>query len=107
MFGPLLVLLVLKKTFEVHSDAFGDSLGIVLSQANHPIAYENCQLQPQEKSLGIYEKELLAMIHALDSWKHYLLGTPFIIRTDHHSIKYLMNQTKLLDKQMRWANFLS
>ena len=46
------------------------------------------------------------MIHALDTWKHYLLGTPFIIRTEHQSIKYFMTQTKLSDKQMRWANFL-
>ena len=47
------------------------------------------------------------MMHALDSWKHYLLGNPFIIRTDHQSLKYFMTQTKLSDKQMRWANFIS
>ena len=64
-------------------------------------------MQPQERLLGIYEKELLVVIRDLDSWKHYLLGTPFIIRTDHQSIKYFMTQTKILDKQMRWANFLS
>ena len=47
------------------------------------------------------------MMHALDSWKHYLLGNPFIIRMDHQSLKYFMTQTKLSDKQMRWANFIS
>ena len=47
------------------------------------------------------------MIHALDTWKHYLLGTPLIIRIDHQSIKYFMTHTKLSNKQMRWANFLS
>ena len=46
--GPLLVLLDLKNTFEVHCDALGDSLGAVLSQERHPIAYESHQLQPQE-----------------------------------------------------------
>ena len=107
MLDPLLVLPDLSKTFEVHCDAFGDSLGDVLSQEGHPIAYESRRLQPQESSLGIYEKELLAIIHALDAWKHYLLGTPFIIKTDHQSIKYFMTQTKLSDKQMRWENFLS
>ena len=40
MFGPLLVLLDLKKTFEVYCDASGDSLGDVLSQEGHLIAYE-------------------------------------------------------------------
>ena len=64
-------------------------------------------MHEHEKSLGIYEKELLAVIHALDSWKHYLLGTAFVIHTDHQSIKYFMTQTKLSEKQMRWANFLS
>ena len=101
MSGPLLILLDLKKTLEVHCDASGNSLGVVLSQEGHPIAYESCHLQSQEWSLGIYEKELSAVIHALDTWKHYLLGTPFIIRTDHQSLKYFMTQTKLFDKQMR------
>ena len=56
--------------------------------------------------LGIYEKELLAVIHSLDAWKHYLLGTPFVIHTDHQNIRYFMTQSKLSQKQMRWANFL-
>ena len=46
-------------------------------------------------------------MHALDTWKHYLLGSPFVLRTDHQSLKYFLTQTKLSDKQMRWANFLS
>ena len=67
MSGPLLVLPDLKKTFEVHIDALCDSLGAVLSQKGHPRAYERCQLQPQEPLLGIYKKELIDVIHALDS----------------------------------------
>ena len=46
-------------------------------------------------------------MHALATWKHYLLGTPIVLRTDHQSLKYFLTQTKLSDKQMRWANFLS
>ena len=107
MSQPLLVLPDLKKPFEVYCDASDDSIGVVLSQEGHPTAYESRRLHDQEKNLGIYEKELLAVIHALDSWKHYLLGTAFVIHTDHQSIKYFMTQTKLSEKQMRWANFLS
>ena len=93
------------KPFEVNCDASGECLGAVLLQEGHAIAYESRRFHPQEQVLGIYEKELLAVMHALDSWKHYLLGNPFIIRTDHQSLKYFMTQTKLFDKQMRWANF--
>ena len=107
MSQPLLVLPDLKKPFEVHCDASKDYLGDVLLQEGHPIAYESRHLQTTKHSLGIYEKKLLAIIHALDSWKHYLLGIAFVILTDHQSIKYFITQTKLSEKQMRWANFLS
>ncbi|MCO5587928.1 hypothetical protein L7F22_041881 [Adiantum nelumboides] len=98
---PVLALPDLSKPFEVQCDACGDCLGTVLLQEGHAIAYESCRLSSDEQILGIYEKELLAVLHALDSWKHYLLGTPFILRTDHQSLKYFMTQTKLSDKQMR------
>ncbi|MCO5574932.1 hypothetical protein L7F22_028727 [Adiantum nelumboides] len=104
---PVLALPDLSKPFEVQCDACGDCLGAVLLQEGHAIAYESRRLSSDEQILGIYEKELLAILHALDSWKHYLLGTPFILRMDHQSLKYFMTQTKLSDKQMRWANFLS
>ncbi|MCO5604146.1 hypothetical protein L7F22_058306 [Adiantum nelumboides] len=104
---PVLVLPDLSKPFEVQCDACGDCLGAVLLQEGHTIAYESRRLSSDEQILGIYEKELLAVLHALNSWKHYLLGIPFILRTDHQSLKYFMTQTKLSDKQMRWANFLS
>ena len=107
MTKPVLILPNLRKPFEVHCDASGDCLGTVLLQEGHAIAYESHRLHPQEKILGIYEKELLVVMHALESWKHYLLGNPFIIQTDHQSLKYFMTQTKLMDKKMRWANFIS
>ena len=107
MTKPLLIIPSLKKPFEVQCDACGESLGAVLLQERHPVAYESRRLNSQEQVLGVYEKELLAVIHALSSWKHYLLGTPFILRTDHQSLRYFMTQTMLSEKQVRWANFLS
>jgi len=104
---PVLILPDLSKPFEVQCDACGDCLGAVLLQEGLAIAYESRRLNEHEKNLGIYEKELLAILHALDSWKHYLLGTPFILRSDHQSLKYFLTQTKMSDKQMRWANILS
>ena len=59
MFAPLLILLDLTKTFEFHCDASSDSLGAVLSQEGHPIAYESHCLQPQEQYLAIHKKNHL------------------------------------------------
>lgn len=39
-------------------------------------------LQDAGKKLQVYEKELLAVIHALSNWKHYLLGGDFIVQID-------------------------
>ena len=50
----------------------GHSLGAVLMQDGHVVAYESRILLPTEKSLHVYEKELLAVLHALSTWKHYL-----------------------------------
>ena len=89
---PVLILPDLTKPFEVHCDACGSCLRVVLLQEGHAIAYKSRRLHPKEEILGIYEKELLAILHALDSWKHYLLGTPFILKNDHQSLKYFMTR---------------
>ena len=80
----------LPKPFEVQCDTCGHSLGAVLLQEGHAIAYESRILNDCKKNLGIYEKELLAILHALNTWKHYLLGTPFILCMDHKSLNYFL-----------------
>ncbi|MCO5562252.1 hypothetical protein L7F22_015877 [Adiantum nelumboides] len=80
---PILELFDLSEPFEAHCNASGDCLGVVLLQEGHPIAYESYHLHSNEQALGIYEIELLAILQALDTWKNYFLGMPFIIRTDH------------------------
>lgn len=58
-------------------------------QGKGPIAYfSNVQTQ----ALSTYEKELLALVTAVQKWRHYLQGSPFIRKTDHVSLKYLLEQ---------------
>ncbi|MCO5593599.1 hypothetical protein L7F22_047614 [Adiantum nelumboides] len=91
----------------VQCDACGSSIGAVLMQDGHVIAYESKVLRGPEKHMQIYEEELLAVIHVLESWKHYLLGADFTVQTDHQSLRYFLTQAKLLEKHLSWANFLS
>ncbi|MCO5608448.1 hypothetical protein L7F22_062658 [Adiantum nelumboides] len=60
-----------------------------------------------EMTAHIYEKELLAVIHALTQWRHYLLGADFTVSSDHQCLRYFLSQKQLSEKQMRWANILS
>lgn len=41
-------------------------------------------------SLSTYEKELLALVVAVKKWRPYLLGRPFVIKIDDHSLKYML-----------------
>jgi hypothetical protein len=57
--------------------------------------YSQC-LGPKTDAMSVYEKEALAILHALKKWHHYFLGNMVIIKTDQHALKYLGRQ-RLLD----------
>jgi hypothetical protein len=72
MTTPLvLYLLALDKLFVVETDAFMVGIGVVLIQDGHPIAYISKSLGPKQQAMSIYEKEMLAILHAVNKWKQY------------------------------------
>ena len=68
------------KTIIFECDASGTGLGIVLMQDKYPIAFESWKLKPSEQTKSTYDKEMLAIIHALVKWKQYLFGAEFLVR---------------------------
>ena len=56
--------------------------------------------------LSVYEKELVALVFAVTKWKHYLVGNHFIIRTDHKSLKFLLEQRLTTTAQYKWLTKL-
>ncbi|GJT68047.1 putative mitochondrial protein [Tanacetum coccineum] len=87
--------------FVVETDASGLSIGVVLQQNGHPIAFISKTLSPKHQSLSTYEKEFLAVIQALDKWRGYLLDRHFIIKTNHFSLRYLMDQRVTTPPQVK------
>lgn len=75
----------------------------------HPVAFYSKNLCPAECNYEIYDKELLAIINGLETWKADLECTdiPIKIFTDHKSLEYFMETKKLTRRQVRWANTLA
>ena len=46
------------------------------------------------------------MVHALKIWRHYLLGNPIHIYSDHKSLKYIFTQSELNLRQRRWLELI-
>ena len=77
-------------------------IGAVLQQEGHPIAYLSKTLSPKHQSLSTYEKEFLVVLMALNKWKGYLLDRHFKIKTDHFSLKFLLDQRLTTPFQAKW-----
>ncbi|KAJ3699288.1 hypothetical protein LUZ61_002993 [Rhynchospora tenuis] len=90
--APVLVLPDYAKQFVIETDASALGMGAVLMQENRPVAFLSKSLGLKNQALSTYEKELLALFTAVKKWKHYLIGQPFIIRTDQISLKHLLEQ---------------
>jgi len=90
--APVLTLPDFSKTFVLETDACDYGLGVVLSQEGKPVAYFSKSLSSKHLGLSIYEKEYLAILMAVEKWRHYLKQEQFIIQTDHESLKYLLDQ---------------
>eukprot|EP00253_Pinus_taeda_P017248 PITA_17248 len=81
---------------EISSDASDTAIGAVLGQEEdrkpYAIYYISKNLSPAELNYTITEKEFLAVIHAVNKFKHYITGYHVILYTDHSAIKYLANK---------------
>jgi hypothetical protein len=93
------------------TDASDVALGAVLSQIQNgeekPIAYFSRTLQKAERNYCVTRRELLGVRDAIRHFKHYIYGTNFTVRTDHSSLKWLINYKDPQDQVARWLLELS
>ena len=89
---PILAMPDFPKPFTIESDSCGNGLGAILLQDEHPIAFTNKALSGKNLAASTYEKEMMAILHAVQKWQPCLLGNYFCIKTYHHSLKYSLEQ---------------
>lgn len=91
--------------FILDTDASDVGLSGVLSQVvegvERPIAFASRRIQPAERAWHIREKEALAIIWSLETFRHFLIGSRFSVRTDHKPLRVLKEANK--GRLERWA----
>lgn len=55
------------------------------------------------QALSIYEKEMLAVLLAVKKWYAYMVGRPFLICTDHQSLRFLAYREAITPYHQKWV----
>ena len=113
--APILAHFDYEKECIVETDASDNASAGVLSQYNsengklHPVAFFSRKHSAQEINYEIYDKELLAIIKALEEWRPMLegAGLPIKVLTNHRNLQYFMTTKQLSRRQARWSEYLS
>ena len=92
-------------------DASKVAIGAIMlqdqGQGMKPCAYISKRLNDKQASWGPYELELFAVTYMLKQWRPYLLGSEFVIKTDHSPLTHFHSQERLTDKLIRQLDFIS
>jgi len=113
--APVLISPQDSEPFRIEADSSDFATRAVLSQQSatdgkwHPVAFYSKSLSSVERNYEIHDKEMLAIIHALEEWRHFLEGAthPVEIWTNHKNLEYFMMAKKLNCHQARWSLHLA
>ena len=86
--------------------AIGAVLGQKVDKAPLVIYYASRTLYDAQLNYTTTEKELLAIIFALEKFRSYLLGSKVIVYTDHAALKYLLSKKDARPRLIRWILLL-
>ena len=100
--------------FRLITDASDFAISAVLEQPDeinrwHPVAFLSKSMTDAERNYDIHDKELLAIICSLETYRHYLQGAQHRVEiwTDHNNLTYFTTKQKLTQRQARWSLELS
>lgn len=79
-------------TFVVETNTSNCGIGAVLMQHEQPVALFSKHLGHRLQGASTYHRELCAIVQAIQKWRQYLLGRPFVVRTYHKNLGELLQQ---------------
>ena len=102
----------MSRPFILHTDASMEAVGAALTQIDddgneYSVENRSKTFKRHELNMGISEKEMGAVVFGVREYRHYLIGRPFTIYTDHSALTYLLNLKEPTGKLARWVMFLS
>jgi len=112
---PVLVSPQGSEPYRIEADSSDFASGAILSQQLpreekwHPVAFYSKSLSPVEQNYKIHNKEMLAIIHALEEWRHFLERAQHLVEiwTNHKNLEYFMTVKKLNHCQACWSLYLA
>ena len=96
----------------IETNASDYAIGGVLSQLTsnnlgqwHPIAFYSQKMIPAKTRYKTHNSELLAIVEAFKTWRHYLEGYKYklLVFTDHNNLCFFMNTKSLSSRRVCWA----
>ena len=109
---PILHYFDLEHHIRIETDASDYTIGGVLSQLTsddlgrwHPVAFFFHKMIPVETRYETHDDDLLAIVEAFKTWRHYLEGSRYevFVLIDHNNFRQFMDTKSLSSRQVRWA----
>jgi transposase InsO family protein len=109
--APIIALPDFERPFILSCDASDFAIGAVLKQLDDKgrervIAYYSRSLTPTQQAYSASERECLALVSAIKSFRSYLYGSPFTVYTDHSALTCLDNVKNPNGRLARWSLYL-